>query len=269
MKTFLYKIEILCIYCWLYLLQAQNAKSSHLQSESIVSGSRAAIGQFPWHVILRRNVYDELLCGGSIISNRWVLTAGHCVYGQKSILLVFGATNLYNSDVNMTSTTFYIYPGYNKLVNDISLIELPTPLSFTYNIQAIVLISSEHASNDFVGAESIITGFGATSDTAENVSDVLLWTPVEIINNTACAEIYRMRSIEDTIMCGVSYYNTGINPCDGDSGGPLVWKNEFKNYVQIGVTSFAAENKCSKYPTGYTKITPYLNYIYNITGLRF
>ena len=45
----------------------------------IINGEQAAEGQFPWQVGL--NVNDFWFCGGSIISEEWILTAGHCVDG--------------------------------------------------------------------------------------------------------------------------------------------------------------------------------------------
>ncbi|XP_037809800.1 collagenase-like [Lucilia sericata] len=285
MNPVLYKVSILLILyrlCVLHVLDVhavvklfnkRNDKMNiQMQSEAIISGSRAALGQFPWHVILRRDEEDTLLCGGSIISNKWVLTASHCIYNLSSVLLTFGTIDLFNYENNMTSTKLYTYPDFDaeNIINDISLIELPTPLNFTKNIKSIGLVSSIEASNDFVGAEGIIIGFGQTANIAEDSSDVLLWANVEIINITTCAKAYEEESIEDTVMCGIGYNNNAdISPCDGDSGGALVWKNKYNNYVQIGIISFTVKNKCSEYPTGYTKITSYLNYINNITGLNF
>ena len=46
------------------------------QANRITGGSTAARGQFPWQVAL---IIDSgSFCGGSLISDRWVLTAAHC-----------------------------------------------------------------------------------------------------------------------------------------------------------------------------------------------
>ncbi|XP_037809741.1 collagenase-like [Lucilia sericata] len=122
-------------------------KASHKQNEPIVSGTQAALGQFPWHVLLKKDKNDDVWCGGSIITNKWVLTAAHCLYGQRSIFMAFGTIEQKNSEISMTSNKFVIYPAYddNNVFDDIGLIALPNPLNFTPNIQAIDLVTAAEA----------------------------------------------------------------------------------------------------------------------------
>jgi len=48
-------------------------------ASQIVGGSKTAQKQFPWQIYLK--VDEAWLCGGSVISANWVLTAAHCVLG--------------------------------------------------------------------------------------------------------------------------------------------------------------------------------------------
>ena len=50
----------------------------------IIGGTQAYKGQWPWVVAVRKG--NNFICGGTLISDRWVITAGHCVerYNWKS-----------------------------------------------------------------------------------------------------------------------------------------------------------------------------------------
>ena len=51
----------------------------------IVGGSNADISDYPWQVSLQLRSGGSWyhICGGSIIDNKWVVTASHCVDGQS------------------------------------------------------------------------------------------------------------------------------------------------------------------------------------------
>jgi secreted trypsin-like serine protease len=63
--------------CILLILAAGAGKLSIAITPSIMGGSAAALGQFPWQVLL--SVDDASVCGGSLILPNWVLTASHCI----------------------------------------------------------------------------------------------------------------------------------------------------------------------------------------------
>jgi secreted trypsin-like serine protease len=51
------------------------ADSTGAPEARIVGGQEAAVGEWPWQILLGPN----FTCGGSILSSRWVVTAAHCV----------------------------------------------------------------------------------------------------------------------------------------------------------------------------------------------
>ncbi|EDX01826.1 brachyurin [Drosophila yakuba] len=237
----------------------------------IVSGSNAELGQFPWQVILKGDAWDDLRCGGSIISSTWVLTAAHCTVGYDSIFLMFGTVQLFNENaLNMTATNIIVHPDYNdKLHNDVSLIGLPVPLTFTSTIKPIQLVTESEVSNDFVGRVAIVAGFGFTQDEYLDYSETLLYARVEIIENAECVNVFGNIVIQDSTMCATGYKGSDMSICTGDSGGPLILYNEStKQWEQIGINSFVAEDQCTaRLPSAYARLTSFLTFIAQNTGI--
>ncbi|XP_065365947.1 brachyurin-like [Calliphora vicina] len=263
---YLYQVGILMVLSTLYVIQADQTIAIN---KRIISGTQAAQGQFPWQVILKVDESDVLLCGGSIISDSWVLTAAHCTYGLQSVFLVFGTIDLFNYEINMTSTAFFMHPEYNdyNFSNDIALIQLPQALKFTSNVQAIAMVTSSQAATGFIGTQATITGFGRTGDASPNSSSVLLWAHLQVVDNSICLNTFGPDYVKDTNICGNAENDSNTSICNGDSGGALVWKNEANSFVQIGINSFMAVNKCSEnFPSGFTRLSSYSGFIQNITG---
>jgi secreted trypsin-like serine protease len=54
----------------------------------------------------------------------------------------------------------------------------------------------------------------------------------------------------------------------GDSGGPLVYLEEDGRFTEVGIVSFGSRAGCEKgYPTGFTRVTSYLDWIESNTGI--
>lgn len=123
-----------------------------INSDRIIDGETAKRGQFPYQVSLRLNetVYFHR-CGGSIISDRWVLTAAHCTlreFGNSTYtLVVVGAHNvsgngeMFNGDgivYNLTRIVKhpkYIYGTFG--INDLSLLRTSKAIQFNKFIKPI------------------------------------------------------------------------------------------------------------------------------------
>ncbi|XP_058815081.1 collagenase-like [Topomyia yanbarensis] len=242
------------------------AEKSHAR---IVNGFPAAAGQFPYQVFLRGFTSGgALACGGSLISNQWVLTAAHCITGVQRFEIVMGTIVSASPGVLGHSTHFIIHPSYNanNLNNDIGLIRLTTPVGFNQNIQAVRLPSADRTGESFVDRIATVSGFGRTSNTGP-VSPTKNWVNIRVISNAACAAVYGSSVVVASTICGTGAQQANQSTCQGDSGGPLTIQ-EGGASTQIGVVSFVSSAGCtSGHPSGYVRTTHFRNWINQQTGI--
>merc|ERR1712212_1346279 len=193
----------------------------------IVGGVEAHEYAWPWQVALF--IDDAWFCGGSIISENYVLTAAHCADGASYFDVMAGAHNVRESSepnrVEVTSYNGWTHPEWNTqdLSNDLALIELPSPIDFNDYIKPSCLPST----GDTADEDELVTctGWGKPSDSAGGISPVLrMVEDLPIISNRACNAIYGI------VGSGVVCIDTtgGKGSCNGDSGGPLVMKADVK-----------------------------------------
>lgn len=131
----------------------------------VVGGHNAQLGQFPYQASLRFRVLRAHFCGASIISNRYLLTAGHCTTGLRSSPYFFVAV-VGNIHQHMDGVTYSLdkvmrHEKYDPKVfdYDISLLRTAKEIQFTANIQPINLPTK----NDNGNTKAIFSGYGTTS----------------------------------------------------------------------------------------------------------
>ena len=241
------------------------------RQSKIVNGNQAANYQFPHQVSIKATQGQTLsICGGSIIANLYILTAAHCTRGYTSFEIGFGSNLLNSPIVRMISSSKLEHPNFNPtlLSNDISLIRLPTTISFGSSIQAVRLPALSQINSSFVNYQMAVSGFGRTSDDATQVSSVLNYVLMRVISNSECTSTYGSTVIVNAVLCAKGWSSNNQNACLGDSGGPLVL-NEPNNVVtQIGIVSFVSSRGCSYGdPSGYTRIANFLQWISSNTGI--
>jgi chymotrypsin len=149
----------------------------------------------------------------------------------------------------------------SNLNNDISLINLNTPVGFTAAIAAIAMPTRAQAGESFAGVTATVSGFGRTSDASGATSAVVNWVTLPVMTNAACAAVYGGAVVVATTICTSG--EGGRGTCGGDSGGPLNFEGR-----QIGVVSFGAAAGCQLgFPAGYARVTSFLDFIQNNSDL--
>ncbi|KAJ6642449.1 Collagenase [Pseudolycoriella hygida] len=235
----------------------------------IVNGFQANPGQFPHQALLEITLPQGKtgVCGGSLLSNEWVITAAHCALLAKSFKISLGAQTFANPSepgrVIDITTTKIVHSQYNPflLTNDLTLIKLSRKIEFTDRIQPVILPKS----NDlFEGQDVIASGWGRQFTNAPHAAPELRWAPLHIISYDDCVKFYNTFVIRDTTICARGANKESV--CSGDSGGPLVLKSD--NRTLIGVTSFGHLSGCDLgIPQGFSRITSYTQWIEENTGI--
>jgi len=236
--------------------------------ERIVGGAEATPHSYPWMAALF--IDDAWFCGGTLISDEWVLTAAHCTTDAHTARVLLGAHNVREAQeegrVEMISTDIITHEKYNSfnLHNDIGLIHLPEKVNFTDILKPVCLPSHSEEDERWAGEDCQASGWGKPSDSADSISPVLREVTVDTITNLICA-LQFPTIINHNIIC-ISGHD-GKSTCNGDSGGPLHLVQDGV-YKQIGITSFGSSMGCEiGSHAGFTRPTSFLDWIETNTGI--
>uniref|UniRef100_A0A803J2L4 Transmembrane serine protease 2 n=1 Tax=Xenopus tropicalis TaxID=8364 RepID=A0A803J2L4_XENTR len=248
-------VSLRCISCGV----SYNSVASHK-----VGGTKAASGNWPWHVGLRYKT--GLLCGGSIISPKWIVTAAHCVYGSRSSTsgwkVFAGALTLPSySDANGYSVErIIVFPGYNSSNNDndIALMKLTDKITFNYNTQPVCLPNAGMFWE--AGTQCWISGWGTTSQ-GDNIARTLQYAEVQLVPSHVCNQSHVYNgSITPSMLCADGLYGR-IGSCQGDAGGPLVTKTNGTWWL-VGDTSWGVGCAQPNKPGVYGNMAMFVEWIY-------
>jgi trypsin len=223
----------------------------------IWGGIPVHIEDYPWQGALKiQKDGNTYMCGGTVISQKWVLTAAHCLYGaQKAGVSVKTGDENYQSNAPWDAIDdIAVYKDYNSSTHeaDIALIKLKVPPKG----RAIPMAGTSLAVPIDTTLE--VTGWGVTEK--GKVSNELRMAQVPIVDNATCnAPDSYNGGVRPGMMCA-GRKEGGVDSCNGDSGGPLIWKSS-NGPILVGVVSFG-EGCAKKLKFGvYTRVSAYRDWI--------
>ncbi|XP_041989111.1 transmembrane protease serine 9-like, partial [Aricia agestis] len=233
------------------------------EAPRITDGVETAVNEFPW--VARLSYFNTFYCGGTLINDRYVMTAAHCVKGLMWFIIkvTLGEHNRCNKTYK-PETRFVVEVvarnfTYTTFKDDIALLKLNDWVGVGDTIKPICLPHSDE--KDYVGVKAIAAGWGSTNEKG-NHSCVLLDVELPVLSNKECKNTkYDSEMIDSAMLCAGFPAEGKKDTCQGDSGGPLTAEREDKRYELLGVVSWGIGCGRLGYPGVYTRVTKFLYWI--------
>ncbi|XP_058120904.1 collagenase-like [Anopheles ziemanni] len=232
-------------------------------SSRIVNGPYAAKAPYNAYVVYVDSAMTGFFGGGSLISDRHVLTAAQNIAGYVRWEVGLGST-VFGQLTTQISTQAIAHPSFNMAnrANDIGFIVLPSPVVFTELVQPIQL-PLQGRTLPYENEEGMVVGFGFNTVNGQVRSDFLKVGYQRVIGDSRCVGIFQITlpnhfCAEDTLQRS--------NVCNGDLGAAFA-VSERRVETLVGIASLITHNCDSINPTGYTRVSPYRQWIRENTGV--
>ncbi|XP_054162299.1 protein masquerade-like [Oppia nitens] len=247
------------------------------ETPRVVGGSDSYPGEWCWQTALI-NSQNQYLCGGTLISAQWVLSAAHCitnlVRNGETIYVRVGDHDLTSqvgsrgAQTQKVSTT-YIHHNHNgqTLDNDIALLKLESPVEFNENVCLVCLPA--RGSKRKPGKRCTVTGYGYKDETGP-IALRIREAEVPIVDDQECT--VRVNSVTEKlfILPASSFCaggDEGNDACQGDGGSGLVC--EVDNYYELtGLVSWGFGCGRSGVPGVYVKVSAFVGWINQIISVN-
>lgn len=240
---------------------------SALSDTRIIGGMDAPDHAYPHQVSLQRNPGNLThFCGGSIISEQFVITAGHCVHGKEpeGVIVLAGTNSRSDPGVDnggdgvyIECAEFFSHPEFsiNTMYADVALIKLRKRITFGDTIQPIELPEVDQPDPISV----TVSGWGYTDYKDKVLPDRLQHLDLRTFDVKQCDSYMIQWRVGKCHVCTRAPLGYGV--CNGDSGGPLI---DDKG-ILLGLVSFGVP--CARsFPDAYCRVSCFTKWIREVVN---
>ncbi|XP_073817188.1 phenoloxidase-activating factor 1-like [Musca autumnalis] len=244
--------------------------------DKIHGGWEAELGEFPWLVNLEYRTADDFLtigCAGSILTNRYILTAGHCVRGEIETIGVLesiraGDHNL-ETEKDCDADDYCIDPFQRilvektwvhedffvtkrrKIYNDVALVKTQKDIIYSNSVAPVCLpLVMPGLPPPKNGTRLTVAGWGGSE--SANYTDEKRIVDVICLDDEKC----KIRNESSRLCVGGE---KGKDSCRGDSGGSLARRTK-DGWLLEGIVSYGVGCGNGK-PAIYTRVRTFINWI--------
>ncbi|GIY95979.1 clotting factor B [Caerostris extrusa] len=268
----------------------------------VIGGHNAEAHSWPWMVsihVSKNGARSRYICGGSLITNRHILTAAHC-FDTRNRFSVKVGSNTITTGPSLASKEFIdvlnfrIHEDYVPRIHyhDIALLTLVKSVSYSEHVSSICLPTPDDVQAVQSYANVTLIGWGHTSYGGSG-SDILQEIQLQVAPLSSCRRSYEefeeskalSQGITTGMICASDPKRKG-DSCKvgsrqqnkqnarrtryrkprlawGDSGGPLMMEYEGR-WIQVGIVSFGYRCGDEGYPGVYTRVSAYMRWINRI-----
>jgi secreted trypsin-like serine protease len=295
------RLVLLVALAALALLASASAQAAGTVQPKIVGGSTASISTYPWQAAvvvspskISGSAHQRQFCGGSLLTSRIVITAGHCVAdtdpdctfcGSESLPPVCnsisdpspgdGTCKLDADDVDVVLGRTTLSDTSHGTEASVQAVKLQANYNGNFHGDGVprfdvgyLVLSSASAQTPIKiagtdegalwddGSPEDISGWGTTSDAASaDTVDTLRAASVDVIPDSTCGSSGVYGSdFDPATMLCAGFLSGGVDTCSGDSGGPLEAPLQGGGYRLVGLTGWGDGCAEPDAPGVYTRV---------------
>jgi len=245
--------------CQLKTVKREQCDCGWNTQAKIVNGNETAVNEFPSMAAFRFIPIDHYFCGGTIISERCILTAAHCfqvpAYQNNTEVIVGGHVKhqLHRYTQVIAMQDVFVHEGYNasNQTNDIAIVQLVRPIHYTRGVGPACLPFGRRT-EDFFHLNVELVGWGMLTYRGK-MSTTYRKVALSVMETETCEK--KIPWVDETKLCT---FMENKDACQSDSGGPCFFTNS-RQWI-VAIISFGIE--CATDAPGVnTSVMRYLDWI--------